>query len=162
MKAQDNLFDQLLKQRNKERKLMKAAKVVMKGKDLPLEKNRMGFYKWYLHPYKEEVIHKSLLLWTLEIPPGSKTGKQKTQGGRAHYVLEGHGYTDIDGVRYDWKQGDLVLLPIKAYGTVHQHFNLDKKKPAKLVVSEPNVYGAYGVDLGSGFEQLQDSPDYKP
>jgi gentisate 1,2-dioxygenase len=161
MKNQTNLFEQLIKQRDAERKIKKTAPVVVKGKNLPLENNRMGLCRWYLHPHIKNSPHRALVLWMLEIPAGSHSGKQKTQGGRVHYVMEGRGYTEVDGIRYDWKQGDMILLPIKAYGTTHQHFNLDKKKPAKLVISEPNAYDALGVDQGSGFEQLENSPDYE-
>ncbi len=37
------------------------------------------------------------------------------------YVLEGTGYSEIDGKRYDWEAGDAVHVPPKM--TVHQHFN---------------------------------------
>lgn len=37
------------------------------------------------------------------------------------YVLEGNGYSEIDGQRYDWQQGDAVHVPPRM--TVHEHFN---------------------------------------
>lgn len=37
------------------------------------------------------------------------------------YVLEGSGYSEIDGQRYDWSQGDAVHVPPKM--TTHEHFN---------------------------------------
>ncbi len=37
------------------------------------------------------------------------------------YVLEGQGYSEIDGQRYDWEQGDAVHVPPRM--TVHEHFN---------------------------------------
>ncbi len=37
------------------------------------------------------------------------------------YVLEGAGYSEIDGVRYDWEAGDAVQIPPKM--TRHEHFN---------------------------------------
>lgn len=37
------------------------------------------------------------------------------------YVLEGVGYSLIDGVRYDWQAGDAVQVPPKM--TRHEHFN---------------------------------------
>jgi hypothetical protein len=44
----------------------------------------------------------------------------------------------------------------------HQHFNLDGEKTAKLIVAEPNISQAFGVDVGAGFDVLEPSPDYKP
>ncbi len=37
------------------------------------------------------------------------------------YVLEGAGYSEIDGVRYDWQAGDAVQIPPRM--TRHEHFN---------------------------------------
>jgi hypothetical protein len=37
----------------------------------------------------------------------------------------------VDGVRYDWKKGDLILLPIKPGGVDHQHFSEDPNEPAE-------------------------------
>ncbi len=37
------------------------------------------------------------------------------------YVLEGKGYSEIDGVRYEWQAGDAVHVPPRM--TVHEHFN---------------------------------------
>jgi gentisate 1,2-dioxygenase len=157
-----NVFDLLMKRRDEEREAKKTAHVVIKGKEQPLEKNRMGLFRWYLHPYKKDAAHRVLLVWVQEIPPGSRSGKQKVQGGRIHYVLEGHGYTEIDGIRHQWRQGDMILLPIKTHGIVYQHVNADPGAKARLVAAEPNVYDALGVDLGAGLEQLEDSPDYRP
>jgi gentisate 1,2-dioxygenase len=162
MSKETTIFDLLLQQRDEEREARKTAKVVLKGKDLPLENNRMGHYRWYLHPYRKDAPHRGLQLWVEEIPPGSKSGKQLIQGGRIHHVWEGRGYTEVDGVRHDWKEGDIILLPIKGHGVTYQHFNLDPQKPALLISAEPNLAQAYGIDKGSGFEVLENSPDYKP
>jgi quercetin dioxygenase-like cupin family protein len=37
------------------------------------------------------------------------------------YVLEGQGYSEIDGQRHDWEEGDAVHVPPRM--TVHEHFN---------------------------------------
>jgi len=156
-----NLFEALFERRDREREMLAKSIKVVDGDNLPVENNRMGIYRWYLHPDKEDVAVRTMLFWAEEIPPGSKSGKQKHQGGRVHYVQEGQGYTDIDGVRYDWEKGDMILLPIRPQGVTFQHFNSDGQHKVRLVCAEPNWFDALGVDLGSGFEQLENSPDYK-
>ena len=49
-------------------------------------------------------------------------------------MTEGKGYSIVDGERWDWEKGDLVLLPMKPGGVEHQHFNLDDK---------PSVWAAF-------------------
>ena len=161
-RSKKDLLEALFVRRDKQRKsLAESAKVVV-GDELSVENNRMGLFRWYLHPEKPDMAIRTILFWAQEIPPGGRSGKQKHQGGRIHYVQEGRGYTEIDGVKYEWEKGDLILLPIRPSGVVFQHFNTDLQNKARLVCTEPNWFDALGVDLGSGFEQLENSPDYKP
>ena len=77
------------------------------------------------------------------------------------YILEGRGYTLLDGVRHDWQAGDVLNLPIKKDGIVVQHFNADPEKRARFAVAEPNLFACASVDRGCGFEQLEDAPEYQ-
>ncbi len=89
----------------------------------------------------------------------TRSGKHKHQGGLGIYILEGKGYTIVDDVRYDWEEGDLVVLPIKPGGITHQHFNLDPSKPCEwlAIIFHPAVFDAMGVV----FKQLEYHPDYQ-
>jgi len=157
-----DLLEELFKRRDRQREMVSKGIKVVKGKELPVENNRMGLYRWYTHPLITNVATQAIMVWVQEIPPGSCSGKQKHQGGRVHYVLEGKGYTVVDGVKHEWEKGDVVVLPIKPNGVVFQHFNADEASPVRLVAAEPNWTDSLGVDLGAAFEQLEDSPDYKP
>lgn len=54
-----------------------------------------------------------------EVPHSSSHKHSHTEA--MLYVLEGSGYSEVDGVRYDWSAGDAVHVPPKM--TVHEHFN---------------------------------------
>ena len=43
----------------------------------------------------------------------TKSGEHRHQGGLLIFVLEGKGYSIVDGERWDWEKGDLVLLPMQ-------------------------------------------------
>lgn len=154
-------LEELFHLRDKQRKAWQKAPKVIRGKELPLEINRMGLHRWYLHPGIEDNAIRTILLWIQEIPPGGRSGKQKTSGGRLHYVMQGRGYTVVDGVRHEWEQGDLVMIPMKPQGAIHQHFNTDTTVTARLACTEPNLTDALGVDMGAGFEQLENAPEYE-
>jgi len=155
------LLDDLFLRRNQWREMISRARWVIKGKDQPVEVNRMGIYRWYVHPSFTDVVGRHILFWTQEIPPGSRSGVQKHQGGRIHFVIEGRGYSILDGQRYDWEPGDLLMLPIKSGGVIVQHFNADPERPARLACAEPNFYDILGVDMACGFEQLEDCPEFR-
>ncbi|MBI4289126.1 MAG: cupin domain-containing protein [Chloroflexi bacterium] len=156
-----DLLDALFLKRNQWRDRLHQ-RWVIREKDQPMELNRMGYYRWYVHPDFTDIAVKHILFWVHEIPPGSRSGKQKHQGGRLHFVLQGKGYTILDGKRCDWGPEDLIVTPINAGGCVFQHFNTDPEHPVKLAVAEPNWYDIMGVDLAAGFEQLENAPEYKP
>jgi hypothetical protein len=68
------------------------------------------------------------------------------------------GYSIVNGVRYDWKEGDGIGLPVKPEGVICQHFNLSPDRPARFIAAMPNLFEVLGADLGSRFEQLEDAP----
>jgi hypothetical protein len=159
--AKRNLYDELMELRDEQRARMDTAIKVVKGSDLPWEQNRQGKTQWYLHPMLDDVAINSMILGVTEIPPGSRTGRQKMQGGQVIFVWQGRGYTDIDGVQHHWEEQDVINLPSLAEGIVVQHVNVDPEVPARLVHAEPNFVHSIGVDMGSGFEQLEDAPEYR-
>jgi len=153
-----NLLDDLFERRDEWRARMSEAATLIKGKHLPWEENRQGKMKWYLHPALNDRAMRSLLVFVQEIPPGTRTGKQKHQGGLAHFILEGRGHTILNGDRHEWEAGDTVVFPILPHGVEYQHFNDDFKAPALFLAAQPEIFDIIGVDMGSGFEQLEDAP----
>ena len=55
-----------------------------------------------------------MIFFQQEIPPGSRSGRIKFQGGQVILILEGKGYTLIDGVKHTWEAGDVLNLPLRA------------------------------------------------
>lgn len=156
-----NYWDELLAMRDRQREQRKNGLQVIKESELPLENNRQGLIRWYMHPAITDTVLSTLFFFEQEIPPGSRSGKLKFQGGQVMLILEGKGYTSIDGVKHQWEAGDIVNLPARSNGIIIQHVNTDPATTVKFVAAEPNWFACTGVDRGCGFEQLEDSPDYR-
>lgn len=156
-----NFWDALLALRDRQRANRKNGLMVIKGSKLPQETNRQGLMRWYLHPSIEDTVLSTHMFFEQEIPPGSRSGRLKFQGEQVIYILEGKGYTLIDGVKHHWAAGDVLNLPLRKQGIIIQHVNEDPDKPAKFVAAEPNLFHCTGVDRGSGFEQIEDAPEYR-
>lgn len=109
----------------------KKGKKVVRWRDLPWEKSRQGSLKYYCTEAIKDVAAIGWAVFQQRITKHS--GKHIHQGGLVIYVIDGKGYTIIDGVRYDWKKGDLIVLPFKPGGVEHQHFNDSPDKPAHWV-----------------------------
>ena len=65
-------------------------------------------------------------LFIAQLPPGGEEGQAWKTLGHRHtveaviYWLSGHGYSIIDGKKYEWKRGDVVCVPMFAW---HRHVN---------------------------------------
>jgi hypothetical protein len=159
--ANMNCWDELLALRDRQRELRKTAVQVVRLSELPLENNQQGLMRWYLNPAITDTVLSTLAIYRQEIPPGSRSGRLKFQGGQVMFIVAGHGYTLIDGVKHAWEAGDVLNLPCKRDGIIIQHFNDDAEKTAAFLAVEPNLFSATSVDRGAGFEQMEPSPDYK-
>lgn len=157
---QKNLLEELFRIRDEQREKKQDAVWLIKNKDLPWEYNRQGKMKWYMHPAIEDVALKTLIVYVQEIPPGSRSGRQKIQGGVIMHIMRGRGYTQVNGVRHPWKAGDVVNLPLQPAGIIFQHFNADPDEPCRFICVEPNLIDALGVDKGTAFEQIEDCPEW--
>ena len=159
--AEVNHWEELLKLRDRQREQTRNGIQVIKEGELPLEVSRQGLLRWYLHPEIKDTCLSVLLFYQQEIPPGSRSGRLKFQGGQILFIVEGRGHTMLDGVKHTWEAGDVVNLPCKRDGIVVQHFNDDAQKTAIFMAVEPNLFAATSVDRGCGFHQLEQSPDFR-
>jgi gentisate 1,2-dioxygenase len=158
--AKTNFWDELFAMRDRQRENRKNGLQVIKGSQLPQEVNRQGLMRWYMHPAIKDTLLTTHMFFEQEIPPGSRSGRLKFQGEQVMYILEGKGYTLIDGVKHHWEAGDVVNLPLRKQGIVIQHVNSDEQHAAIFVAAEPNLFECTSVDRGSGFEQIEDAPEY--
>jgi len=135
-------------------------RVVVRAGDLPWLQERQAFVKYYLWPSRysgrpPETVLDEWAVFAQRI--GTHSGKHRHQGGLAIFALEGEGYSVVDGVRYEWEAGDLLLLPLKPGGVEHQHFNRQEGKPAKWVAFIHAALYEWGA---SELVQLQEHPDF--
>ncbi|MDO8723485.1 MAG: hypothetical protein Q7J31_14845 [Syntrophales bacterium] len=65
----------------------------------------------------------------------------------------------MDGVKYEWKADDVIQLPLRRDGVIFQHVN-SGDIPVRFAFCEPNLLHATMVDRGSGFDQIEISPDF--
>ncbi len=131
----------------------------------------------HAHPTKKDKgAHRHAGIWILM--GGSESPSEETNGFRAKaaamtnifeetphssshkhahteamlYVLEGRGYSLIDGERHDWEEGDAVHVPPRM--TVHEHFN-DSDARTRTLRIEFGVRYFYEA-LWAGYEKVQD------
>lgn len=132
-------------------------KVVIPGDELRWEQSPQGRLKYYIcRAVDTGTAVKDWLLFVHDIKTHS--GKHRHQGGLVIFVLEGEGYTEVEGRRLEWKAGDLLLLPIVPGGVEHQHFN---KRPGEGCRWLAFIYKPHHDEIGSYVEQKERSPEYR-
>lgn len=151
-----NLYDTLRQYFHDMQQRAETGKVHLRIKDLPWERNRHGVLRYYLHPLiKDTALHSMQVFQHVITRHG---GMHRHQGGVVIYVIEGKGYSLVDGERLDWEAEDLILLPMKPGGIAHQHFNLDPNKPSRWLAFISNAFREH-----SGYEiiQVEESPEWQ-
>src|SRR5688572_543730 len=87
-------------------------KIVIKADEREWELGPMAYaYRWIY-----EGLHSDTALgnwWIFANNIRIHSGGHRHQGGLIIYVVEGAGYTEVDGVREEWEAGDLLLLPLR-------------------------------------------------
>lgn len=109
---------------------------VIKGKDIQLRKGPQYYNADLLTP--KDKATQVLYAHYVVLSPGGHSDKHGHMNEAMFYILDGKGHEVHDGVRYDWKAGDVVIVENSC---VHQHFNDDPDKPARaLVIKSKPLY----------------------
>ena len=154
---QENPYEGVMRERAELLERNRTGQIVVRKAEQPVYQSRQGKLRYYLEPLT--IKNTPLHMWrvfTHEIH--TRSGKHRHQGGLVIYVLEGKGYSIVEGERKDWEKGDLVLLPMKPGGVEHQHFNADPAHPAIWAAFINIPIQEY---LASDLKQEEVSPDFK-
>jgi len=147
-------------------------KKLVHPEDMPWELSPQGLLKHLLNEgmnTRMETVDAYMLI----IAPGSRSGKHRQLAEECLYVLEGRGYdlhqdcdveiTDTyhwkpqaEVKRFEWEAGDVIYIPPC---TIHQHFNADPARPARLISCINRIYKNSGLN---DLEQIEDAPEYDP
>jgi len=159
-------------QRAKEQpqKIVELMKVI-RPEDMPWENSRHGKLKHMVND-EMDAVSRTMTAYIQEIPPGSRTGRHRHMAEEMVFVLAGKGYdlhwdvdmkltdryewvVDQEPKKFEWEAGDLIAIPVN---TVHQHFNSDPEKPARILSAVNNVYKMLDCD---DLEQIENAPGFK-
>ena len=109
---------------------------VIKAKDLKFKGGPQYFNCNILTPKHNtaQAIYAHLVV----LAPGAKSHNHGHVNEAPFYILDGKGYDVHDGKRYDWKAGDICIVP---NACVHQHFNADEHHFARaLIIKSKPLY----------------------
>jgi uncharacterized RmlC-like cupin family protein len=108
---------------------LRAQPRVRKGRLIRFVDGPQTFSRHYVEP--KDGITQLFHLHIEEWGPGARSQKHGHVNEAAFYILDGEGYEIHDGIRYDWKAGDIAIVHNNC---VHQHFNASRTTPARALV----------------------------
>ena len=140
--------------------------------EMPWEMSRQGLLKHLINEAMNTRME-TVDAYMQIIPPGSRSGKHRHLAEECLYVLEGRGHDlhqdcDVEITddyhwkpqeevkRFEWEAGDVVYVPPN---TIHQHFNDDPDRPARLISSTNRIFKQCGLN---DLEQIKDAPEFEP
>lgn len=127
---------------------------VIKGKDRKIGYGPQHWSRHYVEPV--DGMTQTLHIHLEEYSPGGKSHKHGHVNEAAFYILDGAGYEIHDGVRYDWKAGQVAIVPNNC---VHQHFNASETKPARaLVIKTKPMYLFMNMLFQKTLEKMPKDP----
>ena len=168
----ENLYQQMLDDAATAPARNAKRKKIIQPADMPWEMARQGLLKHLINEQMNTRME-TVDAYMQIIPPGSRSGKHRHLAEECLYVLEGHGYDlhqdcDVEITddfhwkpqdeikRFEWEAGDIIYVPPN---TIHQHFNADPDRPARLISSTNRIFKQCGLN---DLEQVEDAPEYKP
>jgi quercetin dioxygenase-like cupin family protein len=97
---------------------------------------------WRIGPGDDPFLTQNLQVHFVEIPAGKSNHGHGHQNEAVFYILQGSGYEIHDDQRYDWEQGDLVVVHTDS---VHRHFNDGDETAKALVMKAKSTWMYFGL-----------------
>ncbi len=77
-----------------------------------------GYTVEYINPSSGETANPTIAAWMQMLPAGFRSKAHRHTSSTIYQVFKGSGYSVINGVRYDWEEGDYFVIPNWAW---HEH-----------------------------------------
>jgi gentisate 1,2-dioxygenase len=118
-----------------------------------------GVIMQYTNPLTGGPVMPTLGAYIQLLRPGQHTRAHRQTGSSVYNVAKGAGYTVVDGVRMDWKERDIFVVPPWA---AHEHVNLSPDENAVLfsftdrpVMTALSLYREEAYAENGGFQTVQ-------
>jgi gentisate 1,2-dioxygenase len=78
-----------------------------------------GYKLRYVNPLNADWAIATIATWMQLLPKGFQTAPYRSTDGTVLVIVEGTGYTEVNGVRFDWSPGDIIAVPGWTTATHH-------------------------------------------
>jgi quercetin dioxygenase-like cupin family protein len=114
---------------------------------------------WRIGPGDEPFLTQNIQVHFVEIPAGKSNHGHGHQNEAVFYILNGSGYEIHDDQRYDWEQGDLVVVHTDS---VHRHFNDGNETAKALVMKAKSTWMYFGLIQQGRSGPIENEDEFGP
>ena len=90
----------------------------------------------YSDPSTGGPVLKTMTCWVQKIRPGVRTKAHRHTSSKVYQVFKGEGYSVIDGQRFDWTEGDFLVIPSWAW---HEHAAAESKEAILFSIQDTPI-----------------------
>lgn len=121
------------------------------------------------HPGRDvDLPIRSVQLHVARLDPGCATRLHKHHNEAAIYIIDGEGYSEVQGEKYPWERGDFIYIPTMQW---HTHVNSGTEPAFYLGITNKRMLDWLGLDrrVEAGIHMSEDqvrqeiaSQEYSP
>ncbi|MET3291104.1 UNVERIFIED_CONTAM: gentisate 1,2-dioxygenase [Brevibacillus sp. OAP136] len=104
----------------------------------------------YINPSNGATAHPNIASWMQKLPSGFRSKAHRHTSATIYHVFKGTGYSVINGVKYNWSQGDFFVVPNWAW---HEHVNLSSEDAYLFSTSDLPIMEALGLQREEAYAE---------
>ncbi|WP_101845200.1 cupin domain-containing protein [Halobacillus sp. Marseille-P3879] len=103
----------------------------------------------YLSPSNGETAHPNISSRLQKLEAGFHSKSHRHTSSTVVHIFKGEGYTVIDNIRYDWEEGDLLVIPNWAW---HEHVSTSTGDSYLFTVSDLPMMEKFGLEREEAYQ----------
>ena len=104
----------------------------------------------YTNPTTGGSVLRSIACWIQLLRPGVRGKAHRHASSKVYQVFEGHGYSIIEGQRFDWTKGDAFAVPSWAW---HEHGNESGEEAILFSIQDTPLMNALALYREEAYEE---------
>ncbi|BAB05721.1 cupin domain-containing protein [Halalkalibacterium halodurans] len=112
----------------------------------------------FINPSTGQTANPTIAAWMQLLPTGFHSKAHRHTNSAIYHVYKGEGYTVIDGIRYDWSEGDYFVVPNWAW---HEHVNLSTKEALLFSTNDLPIMEMLGLQQEEVYPRNQGYQEIK-
>ena len=99
-----------------------------------------GILLEYANPFQDGPVLPTMSCYAQLLRPNEHTSAHRHTSSTIYYVLDGAGHSVMDGVRFNWAEGDFFMIPPWVW---HEHANTTEKDAFFFAISDKPIVDAF-------------------